>query len=253
MIYLILSVNYLTIDSKFISPSDRACSRFNRNSSLCTQFKCVYLSSIHECHSASKPSTIDRFYAKYKNEPDNYKNQIQYSISSANDLLSGVRRDLNLCYATYSDNGCPTCHSRDSRITCGWCQSQGFCAEGSRSGPSFTKCPSQDWIFNQTQCNSDMCSTSHSQNTCRSPCSWSSVLNICFAPFIPIGFVDGVMNAVENVIIKSNVWIIAVAVLFVVVLIITVVGLVLKARHRSHYQSLPLMKKSVTLNDIPKL
>jgi len=161
-------------------------------------------------------------------------------------------RNENICYATYSEDGCPTCHSRDPSVTCGWCQSEGFCTEGNAKGPHIARCPRQYWIFNQTQCTNDMCSIATSKYLCRSPCKWSSLREKCSAPIHIMDVANGIVNSVQNVVEMSKGFMIAAGVIMGLVVVVAIAGFFINSR--SHvYNNLPMMKEHVTLNDIPSL
>jgi hypothetical protein len=179
----------------------------------------------------------------------------QFDTVSYPSLAPNSKKDSssNMCFATYSNDGCPVCHSRDPSIQCGWCQSAGFCAEGSISGASSAECPKRNWIFNQTICNSIMCSLSLTKESCKAPCSWSFVRGKCVMPISLMNTANMLINSVENKLKTSSYsWIYAACGLFVVCVVAAVLGFVYTSK-KHVYQTLPAMKPNFNLNEIPNL
>ena len=191
-------------------------------------------------------NTISHLFPQYQMENFDLSNNPPFEANSKNS------KQQNTCFATYSPDGCPTCHSRDPSVTCGWCQSQGFCAEGTNKKATSAKCPKKFWIFNQTQCNSVMCSMSVTKETCRMPCTWSLLRGKCVVPVSFIETANSVINSVEEKIKASYGWIIASACIFAACIIVAITGFVFNSKQHV-YQKLPAMKSNFNLNEIPNL
>jgi len=207
--------------------------------------KCSFFSSEYSCTKSRHQCVWDqKKCVSASTIPPVTKPTETPQVQSLIDKIAGVENDnsffskkkkQNICFATYSPRGCPTCHSRNPNITCGWCQSQGFCAEGSIKGPSLVQCPSQDWIFNQTQCNSDMCAVARTRNSCRSPCHWSLIRGKCTAPISLMEVANSIIESVENAFSHSKWFIVAAGIILGVVVLVAFVGFLITVYHRHLY------------------
>lgn len=153
------------------------------------------------------------------------------------------------CYATYDNDGCPKCNSRTEE-TCGWCPSLAVCAAGNEIGssePEAEQCIGDNWIFNQTKCDSHMCSQL-TFDTCRQPCKWSTIRKKCLLP-ISYRIRNGEYSEQERG--SSGAFIITAAVLGFAVVIIAIMGFYYQKRSNRSNQGEYGKISFPNLNDIP--
>lgn len=167
--------------------------------------------------------------------------------SSSNSVNS--RRQLGQCYSHYTEDGCQTCVSRNTSVSCGWCESLSVCAEGTAEGPYSFECPAGDWLFKKNircQKTASSCQVS-TKDACKAPCAW--IKGSCVISS-KVKAIEEAKEVQSKKVSQANIVFFGVGIACAIVAIVAIGILVWKSR-RPLYKELPLMNSVMKLDALP--